>query len=186
MMHWAVAARPIAGEVVSGDAHLVAEHEGGALLAVIDGLGHGPEAERSAHAAVEVLARAPARPLERLVVDCHEALGRLRGAMMTWLGVGNVEGLFVPAPSSNARRRERLFVWGGVIGQSLPSLRPASLPLRAGDVLVLATDGIRSDFADRHGIISGTVDAIANRILAEHATGRDDALVLVARYGGSS
>jgi phosphoserine phosphatase RsbX len=50
---------------------------------------------------------------------------------------------------------------------------------------VLATDGIRSRFAD-------AIDArepprrIAARVLAEHARDSDDALVLVARYTGAA
>ena len=35
--------RPCAGEFLSGDAALVAETDHGLLLAIVDGLGHGPE-----------------------------------------------------------------------------------------------------------------------------------------------
>ena len=57
----------------------------------------------------------------------------------------------------------------------------AVIPVRWGDILILATDGIRSDFA-RDVIVTDPVQRIADRILAEHRKGTDDALVLVSRY----
>jgi serine phosphatase RsbU (regulator of sigma subunit) len=62
-------------------------------------------------------------------------------------------------------------------------LRPATLPVRRGDVLILATDGIPGDFADPEDL-SGTPKEIAERILEEQGKDTDDALVVVARYLG--
>jgi hypothetical protein len=50
-------------------------------------------------------------------------------------------------------------------------------------VLILATDGIRSGFAEDVSL-SDPPQRIAEQILARRATGMDDALVLVARYLG--
>jgi serine/threonine protein phosphatase PrpC len=55
--------------------------------------------------------------------------------------------------------------------------------LGRGDVLVLATDGLRGDFAT--GVsVQGSAQTIADRILAASSRGHDDALVLVARFLG--
>jgi hypothetical protein len=81
--------------------------------------------------------------------------------------------------------RERLLLWGGIVGQNLPTLRPATLPVAPGDTIVFATDGVRSEFVDEVDL-AASVGSIANRILAKHATGSDDALVLVARYRGGT
>jgi hypothetical protein len=53
-------------------------------------------------------------------------------------------------------------------------------PICPGDLLVLATDGIRAGFAQ--GLALGDPpQQIADGILARHLKGNDDALVLVAR-----
>lgn len=195
-LDWAVASRPIMGEVVSGDLHLVAPFPGGVLVAVIDGLGHGPEAEASARTAVEVLREAPGLPVDTLVTHCDRALRRMRGVVMsvasfdlvssrmTWIGVGNVEGVLVrSAPVVSGTNRERLLVRGGVVGQTMGMLYPAALPVFVGDTLVFATDGIQSEFVD--DLEKGeSVAANANRVLVRHSRGKDDALILVARYPG--
>jgi serine/threonine protein phosphatase PrpC len=53
--------------------------------------------------------------------------------------------------------------------------------LEDGDVMVLATDGIGSGFAQAIAP-GGTAQEIADRILAAHGKDSDDALVVVVRY----
>ena len=77
------ASRPYAGAAVSGDLEVVTYFPGGALAAVIDGLGHGPEAAHAASVAAAVLRRQPAEPVTDLMVLCHEALRPTRGAVMS-------------------------------------------------------------------------------------------------------
>lgn len=195
VLDWAIAARPLEGELVSGDLHCVAAGSGGALLGVIDGLGHGPEAAAAARAAAAVMAEAPGAGLASIVQRCHCALARLRGAVMslawfdflhgsvTWTGVGNVEGVLLRAPGRG--QRERLLVRGGIVGQAVPPQYVATLPIERGATLVLATDGVRPTFADR--LSCGTDAAqMANEILQSAGSGRDDALVMVAIYRGPS
>ena len=67
---------------------------------------------------------------------------------MTWLGVGNVEGRVLSADPSATRPKGSLALGSGVPGHELPAVRTATLDVRPGDVLVLATDGIASAFAD--------------------------------------
>src|SRR5690606_27727635 len=55
VVHAAQLVRPARGEQVAGDAALVRELGPSTLLAVIDGLGHGPPAAEAAARAVEVL-----------------------------------------------------------------------------------------------------------------------------------
>jgi negative regulator of sigma-B (phosphoserine phosphatase) len=190
---WAGAA--LAGEPVSGDAHVVAGFDDGALVAVVDGLGHGPEAAAASREAARILAERAAEPLHLLVQRCHEALRATRGAVMslasfqrggsmTWLGVGNVEGILLRGGQAPGRSREAITPRGGVVGYQLPALRPAALAVAPGDTLVLATDGIRSGFvADLEA--EQSPQALAESILRGHARGTDDALVVVARYLGA-
>jgi hypothetical protein len=63
-------------------------------------------------------------------------------------------------------------------------VRPTTLELRTGDVVVLATDGVDDAFGDSLDV-SGSTQAIADRILAAHWRPRDDALVVALRYLGA-
>lgn len=181
-------------EAECGDVHVVAERPDATLVAVIDGLGHGLEAAVAARTAARVLETFAGEPLEALVGRCHEALRRTRGAVMslasvaargggvTWGGVGNVEGALLRGDGAGGGR-ETLPLRGGIVGYQHPSLRVATLPLRPGDTLVLATDGIRDEFAEALPR-DAPPQALADAILARYARGSDDALVLVARYLG--
>jgi serine phosphatase RsbU (regulator of sigma subunit) len=189
-VEWAVAGRPIEGEIESGDLHIVHEGNDRVLLGVVDGLGHGPEAAAASRRAAETLrATALDLPLEQLFRQCHAALRTTRGAVMslaivdagdgslTWGGIGNVEGYVVDA---GGRRRDSIPLRGGVVGGHLPTVRSETTPLAAGDLIVLTTDGIVAGFAEK--LVAGAPTAMAERILASYARANDDALVLVARY----
>jgi negative regulator of sigma-B (phosphoserine phosphatase) len=189
---WAVAALPLEGESESGDVHVAEELPNGILLGVIDGLGHGPEAAVAARRAVAELEARPEGSLASRVRNCHEALRRTRGAVMTlvafdvvsrtmtWVGVGNIDGLLIRAHGGTGRAAESIMLRGGVVGHQLPVLRESELAVLPGDVLVLVTDGIDGGFRSTVSP-TGTAQEIADRILSRHARPSDDALVLVAR-----
>lgn len=195
-LEWGVAARPYPGETSSGDLWLVKDFPDGVLVAVVDVLGHGEEAAAAARKAVAVLKQYAHEPLSSLVQECHRALLGTRGAVMslasfslsastvTWLGIGNVEGVLLFADPDARPRRTSLVTQGGIVGGDLPKGRPWVVPLARGDTLMFATDGVRSGFAE--GLTSrDSAQQLADRILAKHAKGTDDALVLVVRYLGS-
>jgi len=195
-LEWAWAGAPLDGDV-SGDCYVVAPLPHGALLAVIDGLGHGSEAARAAYAAATILQDHTALPVHELVVRCHEGLRQTRGAVMSlatldvrtssidWCGIGNVEGALFRATPGTGRAREALVCPGGVVGYRLPATKVTRVSLRPRDVLVMATDGIREDFSESLDLASDA-QRIADAIFAQHAKGSDDALVLVARYLGAT
>ena len=83
-IEWAAKSRPRPGENVCGDRLLAVDVNGtGALIGVLDGLGHGAEAAEAANCGVEVLRNARSEPLDVLVQLCHRALSGTRGAAMT-------------------------------------------------------------------------------------------------------
>jgi phosphoserine phosphatase RsbX len=194
-VEWGVAARCRRGEATSGDLAVVALLPEGALIAAIDGLGHGGEAARAARQAGDVVREQPSQDLVRLAERCHGALRHTRGAAIslafvcpskgkvTWLGVGSVEGRLLSGDPSTTRPKGSLALGSGVPGHELPRLRAAALEVRPGDVLVLATDGIEASFADSLDI-SGSPQTISERILAAHWKSTDDALVVAVRYLG--
>jgi len=198
MIEWGVAAAPLAGETESGDLHLVKPAGRGMLVAAVDGLGHGAEAAAAARTAVAVLDRHAEEFVLPLVRRCHKALHGKRGVVlslayldgvkqsMTWLSVGNVEGvlLYTDQTVRPARpARAALLPRGGIVGSELPQLRAELVPIAAGDILIFATDGIREGFAEDLPTDPGP-QQLADQILARYGKGTDDALVLVARYLG--
>jgi hypothetical protein len=194
-VEWSVATRCRRGEATSGDLAVVNLLPEGALVAAIDGLGHGSEAARSARLAGKVVREKPSRDLVLLAERCHSALHGTRGAAislafispcegtMTWLGVGNVEGRVLSGDPSAMRPKGWLALGSGIPGHELPSMRTATLEVRPGDLLILATDGIAAAFGDSLDI-SGSTRAITERILAAHRKPTDDALVVAIRYLG--
>jgi phosphoserine phosphatase RsbX len=194
-IEWSVAARPLPGQEVSGDRHLIKWLDHRILLAVIDGVGHGEEAATAARMAVEILENHASEPLIALVKRCHEALLETRGVVLTvaafnleentltWLGVGNVEGLLVRADAGASYPRESVLLRSGLVGYQLPALQASVIPVAAGDLLVLATDGIQTAF-DQAISMTESPRQLADKILSRHFKGNDDGLVLVARYLG--
>src|SRR5690349_19132666 len=112
-----IACAPLAGQTSSGDRGLVYEFPGGALVAAVD----------------------------ELVQRCHNRLRSTRGAVMTlasvttgtvsWIGIGNVEGILVKSSGLEA-----VPVRGGIVGYSMPALVARKVTITKGDTLVLATD----------------------------------------------
>ena len=192
---WGVAGRALGGAEVSGDLQMVVAHSSGVLVGVADGLGHGVEAAVAAQAAAHIFAGHAGLPVEQLMLLCHEALRRTRGAVLSiasfdmiagnveWVGVGNVEGVLI-RDEGGPRARESLLLRGGVVGSRIPPLRAVTLRLDAGDTLIFATDGIRSRFV---ATIPGdrSPQDIADDILRDYGTDTDDALVLVVKYRGA-
>ena len=192
----ATATETHSGQFESGDLGVVEPYDGGVLVGAIDGLGHGSEAAVAARLARSTLEEDPGRELSDLFVTSHGRLARSRGVVMslaqfsereqsmTWLGVGNVEGALARADAEAARPRESILLMGGVVGYQLPRLRPSAIAVAPGDTLVFATDGIRHGFLEDLDPGLPTQE-LADRILATHSRGSDDALVLVARYRGA-
>ena len=81
--------------------------------------------------------------------------------------------------------REGIVPRGGVVGYQLPALREATLPIARGDVLILATDGLRHDFVLDWPARANAQD-YASYLLDRYGKDSDDALALVVRYLGRS
>lgn len=143
---------PKLGERVNGDAVLVRRDPtlGRTLLAVIDGLGHGPGAAEASERAVKELESGTLNvsALE-LMTSVHQALRGTRGAVGTICvierdrleacAVGNVtlmsSNCYVP-----------LVLSPGILGQSVSKFRIATAQLAAGARLALLSDGLSLRF----------------------------------------
>jgi hypothetical protein len=196
IVEWSVRSRTLPGERLCGDRCLVMEVWEGVLVAVIDGIGHGEEAAKAAQCAVETIQAHADRSFSLLLQQCHSNLQKTRGVVMslaylddqrtmTWMGVGNVEGRLIRGTQYTAKS-ESLLLRTGIIGgdsDTLPTFYPRGLALVRGDLLIMATDGIKNDFETNLDIAAGP-RRIAEGLIATKSKPNDDALVFVGRYMG--
>ncbi len=185
-MKLAVAHRslPKIGEFANGDRAFVrSDGSGRSLIAVIDGLGHGPGADAASRAATECLDRVSLQaPLLDMMEDVHSALTGSRGAAATVCvlrdgrveacAVGNVELHCSPI-------RLPLIFSRGVLGVRVAKFRICEAPLNQAARIVLFSDGISSGAktSDLQGL---SPDVTCDTIMTGHRREHDDATVLVA------
>jgi|ERR1700733_3427078 len=193
-VEWSTAAATMPGESVSGDRHWAGPVANGMIFAVIDGLGHGAAAAAASKIAVAMLEQFAGEPLIELLHRCHESLRATRGVAMslaqlntehsvlTWIGVGNVEGALLHREAKLPC--DKLMLRNGVVGSHLPTLREQELPIRPGDILTMVTDGVTTEHPMRVAM-DAKIETVAEGILASARKGNDDALVLAARYRGT-
>jgi len=190
MIEWGAAGRPCGGEWESGDGFLVKLPSEKAVIAVVDGVGHGSEAARATRTALAVVDSFAHAPALELLYRCHEALRATRGVVMTvawidayrrtlqWMGIGNVATTLIRGNGSSTR--EHLATRGGLLGHQIPNVAVASMPISPGDSLVFITDGV--DWDPRTGTFPATdPEETARLLLEQHGNCGDDALALVVR-----
>ena len=194
--NWGVAALTRAGETECGDRYVVQQLGDGAMVAVIDALGHGAQAAQVAETAVRILLQHSAETPTSLIERGHAGLRGTRGATisiarfdwhrhtMRWAGVGNVAGVLVDTATGASPRVCPLLVRGGVVGDHMAAPQFSEMSLGAEGVLIVATDGVHPNFADMLPY-SMAPQKLAEYLLSYHATHNDDATVLVFRYGGN-
>jgi negative regulator of sigma-B (phosphoserine phosphatase) len=182
-MRVAQRSRPCQGETANGDRALAIVRPGETVLALVDGLGHGPLAEVAAMAAMSALESAPAGiGVEALFALAHQALRGTRGAAMTVVRIDDLQ--LEAAGVGNVACRASAFsipmlATPGIVGHSYRRLRVGHCdPPKAGR-LILHSDGVSSSFhVDSLDMLDS--EAACDRLMARFAAGHDDATVLVA------
>ncbi len=161
IIDFGIASVSLPGQTESGDLYFVKETKNGAMIGVIDGLGHGTEAATAAKLAVDVLNSLSDVSIIAAARFCHDKLRNTRGVVMAlvlinpieetmiWLSVGNVEGILLRADSHTSPIYESIIMRPGVIGFRLPPLYASVVPIAKGDLLILSTDGIKDDYISK-------------------------------------
>lgn len=180
---------PVSGQVECGDAwRVVVQARDRTTVMVVDGLGHGPQAAAAAAAATALL---PSRPLDEahvLLGALDEAMRGTRGAALSvtvidvaareaqFSGVGNVDGRVIAKGKTT-----HLVPQNGIIGHTMPTLRPSAVPWPAGGRLIMHSDGVSARWhMDAYpGLLAAHPALVAGVIYRDFARGRDDATVIV-------
>lgn len=185
--------RPCRGELVSGDGVLVSRVEGTVLIVVVDGLGHGREANLAAKAATRLVRKEPMLDLGHLMSRLDDRLRGTVGAAVSLCSVDLASGAVRYAAVGNTvlriegERSHRMAAAAGTVGARLKPPRVQSAALGKGEVLLIHTDGISERLSpqDYPQLRYQSPETVAETIVARYGKRHDDATVVVARFGGA-
>ena len=180
---------PAVGEAQCGDACAFVQRGGRASVLVVDGLGHGPEAETAALACL-ALFDAPFDAPSETLARAHAAMRHTRGAAaavaqldldaraVTFCGAGNI------AARLTSGLEDRSFLCQhGTLGLQVGRLHDVSVAWPDHALFVMHSDGLatRWDLRRIPGLLQCDPAIIAAWLIREHIGGRDDATVIVVR-----
>ncbi len=186
-MAFSVLTRPMPGENLNGDGYFIRQVPHLTVAAIIDGLGHGPEAFVAAEAAQRVLEERYRDPPAVVIEACHRALHSTRGAAISLcridlqagrlehVGIGNVETRIY-----GGQEILRPFSFNGTVGMRMERWKVLSYPFSRGMTLVMFSDGISGRFELEPPQLTRSPQEIAAHVFS-FAKPSDDATVLVGR-----
>jgi anti-sigma regulatory factor (Ser/Thr protein kinase) len=181
---------PKRGETEIGDNWSADLGRDTALIAVIDGLGHGPQAAMASAAGVRSFRERSGPSLEMLLQDMHGALRPTRGAavgvmlvdleraVVEFAGVGNIAATI--ATDKAARRAVSL---PGIIGHEMRRVQTFTYPWQQDATLVMYSDGLSGNWnlSDYPGLAPRSPLVIAAVLYRDFCRGNDDVTVLVLK-----
>ncbi|TMU70293.1 ATP-binding protein [Pseudomonas fluorescens] len=165
------------------------KYEGASISAlVIDGLGHGEEAERAGREGARAFALTPFADPVMLMEDMHrDMIGTRGGAVaftqfdgrrdsLTFAGVGNIGASLI-----NADKSRGLASHPGIVGVQYRKARPFDYAHVNGHLLIMYSDGLQSrwNLQDYPGLVHRHPAVIASVLHRDFCRGRDDVTVLV-------
>ncbi len=181
---------PRAGEAVSGD-DWVAERSGAHdVIAVVDGLGHGPLAAEASCTATRLVSQHAGAGPRSSVTAVHAGLRSTRGGavavaavdlgrnLVRFCGLGNVGAAVVAGD-----RIRRLVSHDGTAGHTAARIDEFTYPWWPGGLLILHSDGLASHWdLDRYpGLSRRHPSLVAGVLYRDFTRKRDDVTVVVAR-----
>jgi hypothetical protein len=197
VVEWAVGKRAKDVDQLSSLTAVVKSTPSGFLIAVIDATQDGKPGNFAARAAAEIFDGYTHHSLVDLFNRADRCAKETGGCSIsaaifntsyhtaTWFGVGNVQGyLQHRSPAANPRY-SWLKLQQGFVGDNQFQIRESTQPVKFGDVVILATSGIRPEFSGALPI-EGKPRVVADSLLASFAREDDDALMLVTRYLGGT
>jgi len=178
------------GESVCGDAWMIAADRGRTIVAVMDGLGHGPHAADAATTGVRALSAQAFGTSVQALTAVHEALRHTRGAagavtfvdpratVLTVAGIGNIAIAVL-----DDRGTRQAVSLGGILGHGVRQFREYQYPWIGGALLVMHSDGLISHWSlDAYpGLRQRHPALIAAVLYRDFQRGRDDVTVVVGR-----
>lgn len=181
--------RPAVGETVCGDAFKVIESETSMLLAVADGLGHGPAAHEASSAFIAFVEANASMGLADLMTEASSAISSTRGVAASlaridyetrqfhYCGVGNCH------MHSVASVRIHPVSAPGIVGRRVRKMLPFTFDMPETGVFAVCSDGISSRI-HLEPLAHLEPQHIADELLESHGKSHDDVTAVVIRYNG--
>lgn len=182
------------GEIVCGDQWFVDQREDSFTLAMIDGLGHGPNANQAAVASIDIIKDAQKYDTpDEILTKIHENIKRTRGAVgliakvnferknLIHCGVGNI-GCKIISPV-NIESNKSLILFNGILGLNVKRMNSTENNWDANKILIMHSDGLntRWDLNQYPGIYSRHPSIIAAILYRDFNRRNDDITIVVAR-----
>ncbi len=182
-----VFSRPKPGFKSNGDAYFIKRYEDSAIVAVVDGIGHGDKASEASKMALKVIEDKYRDDLDQIVLTMHRKLHGSRGCVVgivrmnkegkiEYIGVGNIR-----AQIYTTEMYKRLVSFDGLLGSNVRTLRTDRLTLSTPCLIVLHSDGVASFNFDDKRIVYRPVMEIAKEAFEKNKKSSDDATLLIAR-----
>ena len=181
---------PAIGESVCGDDWAIVQRDGLASVLVVDGLGHGPDAETAAQACIAAFREAPLDIPCVALARAHTRMRGTRGASaaiarldadersVTFCGAGNIAGRLTSGIGDRS-----FLCQHGTLGLQVGRLQDVIEVWADHALFVMQSDGIsgRWDLRKTPGLLQCDPALIAAWLIREHIGGRDDATIIVVR-----
>lgn len=184
------ASRAKPGEKLNGDSFVINHlSQTETVAAIIDGLGHGKEANMASQMAREQILLRPELHPDALMQHVHNGIRGTRGAVigmvfadtqknkLRFTGIGNIEGFL-----NTATGKKNLLSFGGIVGHNMRTPRIFEFDFNPGDFLCLTTDGITSRWNTGDINWKDHPQQNAEYLLNNFSRQNDDATVLILRY----
>ena len=137
--------------------------------------------------------------LDELFAGCNQALRNTRGVVMSTAiidedagtlvsaGVGNTRAMIIGEPHAKNTDGRTIILSSnyGIVGGGYKTLSPETVPLIAGDLVILYTDGVEEMIGlSGDDALRADLQQLAERIIQDWGRAADDAAVLIFRYKG--
>nr|WP_218583369.1 ATP-binding protein [Pseudomonas atagonensis] len=187
-MRYGVSQHSLHHDPACGDVWHLAYKDSGISALVIDGLGHGEDAERAARAGEKAFALAPFNAPTVLMEDMHRDMMGTRGGAaafaqfdgardsLKFVGIGNIGASLIASDKSRG-----LASHPGIVGGQYRKAQPFDYAHVNGHLLIMYSDGLQSrwNLQDYPGLVHRHPAVIASVLHRDFCRGRDDVTVLV-------
>jgi anti-sigma regulatory factor (Ser/Thr protein kinase)/serine/threonine protein phosphatase PrpC len=178
------------GEHLNGDAYLVNNIDNNTTIAaVIDGLGHGAEANLASEKAKEQIILKSDLPLDSLMKHVHNSIRGTRGAVVAiarintlanklqFSGIGNIESFIITDEG-----KKTLLSFGGIMGHNMRTPRVFDFDFKPGNTLCMYSDGITTRWRQEDIDWTNSPQKNSEHIINNHSRTNDDATILIIRH----
>jgi len=187
---FSILSRPHPGLGVNGDYYYIKKLKDRYIFAVIDGLGHGAEANLASKLVSEIINENTHKAIEDIFISVNNGILATRGAVagiilidtdkkeFQYSAVGNIEFRYILNGTT-----QRLICTNGILGTYYSNgIRVHKKIYEKGTVITMCTDGIMNkwDFTSYLDIDLTNPSVFANSILKDFGKDNDDATILVA------